>query len=709
MRLTTVHTVTPTDTPLTFVGGRGERLILTVIDQHIVRVRFYPDGTPRLDRTWMVGAKGRFPREGLDRDAIPSLPVDGQTVRLTHTQDTATLETNALRVVVHLDDLHLEWFTAQGVRFAADLRGRAYTYDRTGRAVSHYMQRRPDEHYYGFGETAGALDKRGQRITLKPLDALGYSAETGDPLYKHFPFYITDIPALKVSYGLFYDNLAITTFDMGKEIDAFWGAHHSYTAQDGDIDCYVMLGETPAEITPMFARLTGYPALPPAWTFGYLGSTMKYTDAPDAQQQLKRFVDLCHQHDIPCSMFHLSSGYTTDAEGRRNVFTWNFARVPDPAAMVQYFHDAGIKLAANVKPHLLTTHPDFEEVKAIGGFITDPDTGDPALTMMWSAGDGENAYGAYIDFTSEAGYDWWKAKVKAQLLAYGIDAVWNDNNEFELWDDDAICAGFGKPFRLGMGRPLQTLMMARASFEAIQEFRPGETPFVLTRAACPGVQRYAQSWSGDNYTSWHTLQWNTPMGMGMSLSGFPNYGHDIGGFTGPAPDPELFVRWVQAGIFMPRFAIHSWNTDGTVNEPWMYPDMLPIVRETIKLRHRLIPFFKRLAHRAHADALPYMSPLFALFPDDPRCRAESFTYMLGESLLIAPVTKAGARQRPVYLPAGTMWCDYYTGAWYDGGQEIMVETPLERIPVFVRDGSIIEEMTANGDYAHSFNFLDKVR
>ncbi|MFN8531530.1 MAG: glycoside hydrolase family 31 protein [Anaerolineae bacterium] len=201
-------------------------------------------------------------------------------------------------------------------------------------------------------------------------------------------------------------------------------------------------------ITRSFQSLTGRPAVMPEYAFGYLGSTMKYTEAENAQEQLKQFVDDCKTHDIPCSMFHLSSGYTTDPQGRRNVFTWNRQRIPDPAAMVQYFHDAGIKVAPNIKPHLLTTHPNFEEVEQIGGFIRDPDTEEPALTMMWSAGGGESAYGAYIDFTSKAGFNWWKTKIKEQLLAYGIDAIWNDNNEFELWDDDAICDGFGKPFRL---------------------------------------------------------------------------------------------------------------------------------------------------------------------------------------------------------------------------------------------------------------------
>lgn len=696
MRLHTVHAIHATDPLLTFVGEHGERLNLSVIDQHVIRVRLYPEGAPRLDRTWMVGDGGAFPREGLPRDAVPSLTPGDQNFTVSRDTSTVTINTSVLRVVVHLDDLRLEWFSADGKRFAADLRQRAYTYDRAGRAVYHYMERRPDEAYYGFGEVAGGLDKRGASVTLKCVDALGYNAETSDPLYKHFPFYVTHIPDLNISYGLLYDNLALTRFDMGKEIDAFWGHYRAYAAQDGDIDYYLIYGDSLTPVVEGMGRLTGRPALPPRWSLGYLGSTMYYTEAPDAQEQLKRFADLCDQHDIPCDMFHLSSGYTTDAEGRRNIFTWNRARIPQPEAMVRHFHDAGIKLAPNIKPYLLTTHPDYEEVKRLGGFIRNPETGDPALARFWSGGAFTSGEGAYIDFTSEAGYNWWKRKIKEQLLAYGIDAVWNDNNEFELWDDDAVCAGFGKPFRLGLGRPLQTLLMARASYEAIQEYRPDETPFVLTRSACPGVQRYAQSWSGDNDTSWHTLQWNLPMGLNLSLSGFPNTGHDVGGFFGSAPEPELLVRWVQCGIFFPRFAIHSWNTDGTVNEPWMYPDVLPVIRETIRLRYRLIPYLYAQFERAHARSTPIMRPLVYQFPTDARGAQENFDFMLGADLLVAPVYEQGIRTRSVYLPDGETWLDFYNGESFEGGQTITADAPLEHIPLFVRRGGQISRHNAAG-------------
>jgi alpha-glucosidase len=696
MRLTTLTHLRPTisetpgfgtPNPYWFVGGRGESFAVTVLDHDLIRVQHYSEGAPRLDRTWLiVDANGDTPREGRRRDDLSPFPLPAHA--LTQHDDRWLFETDALRVTLHLDG-HLEWETRAGAHFAADLPRRAYTYDRAGRAIYHYMLRRDDEHYYGFGERAGALDKRGMRMEMRNLDALGYNAETSDPLYKHVPFYITWIPSLKIAYGLLYDNLATTVFDMGREIDAFWGFYRYMQAGDGDLDYTLIYGPSIPQVIEKYARLTGRPALLPRWALGYLGSTMSYTEAPDAQEQLKRFVALCKEHDIPCDGFHLSSGYTTDAQGRRNVFTWNHSRVPDPHAMTRSFHDAGIRLAANIKPYLLTTHPKYQEVRAAGGFIRDPDTGEPALCRFWSGGAFESGEGAYIDFTSAAGYDWWKTQIKAALFDYGIDAPWNDNNEFELWDDEAVCDGFGSPIRMALARPLQTLLMARASYEAAQEHRPNERAFVLTRSGTAGIQRYVQTWSGDNETSWHTLRWNIPMGLGMSLSGIPNVGHDVGGFFGPAPDPELFVRWVGCGIFLPRFTIHSWNTDGTINEPWMHPDALPIIRDLFRFRYRLLPYIEALMVEAHRTGAPIMRPLVYEFPNDPRCARESFIFLLGAHLLVAPVLEPGARTWRVYLPAGAAWCDWHTGAWHDGGQEIEVAAPLERVPLFARDGGSI--------------------
>ncbi|MEW5956188.1 MAG: glycoside hydrolase family 31 protein [Chloroflexota bacterium] len=692
MRLTqpaSVSLLDPAAHPLVFNGQRGERFQISVLEDTLIRVQHFPDGRPRLDRTWLVvGPDGDVPREGRRRgDLSPfSLPQFEVAVG----ESTVHLSTPALRLEISLGDFRLRWADAAGRGFAADLKGRAYPYDRSGQAVYHYLERRPDEHYYGFGERSGPLDKAGLRLRMFNLNALGYNAETGDPLYKHFPFYITFMPNLDLAYGLFYDNLATTTFDLGREVDDYYPLYRYYQADAGDIDYYLIYGPTIAQVVEKFSALTGRMILPPRWSLGYLGSTMSYTEAPDAQEQLKRFVDLCREHQIPCDLFHLSSGYGSSDEGQRYVFNWNLKKIPDPKGLVDYFHQAGIKLAANIKPCLLTSHPRYQEVAALDGFIRAADSDEPELTTFWGG------QGAHLDFTNPTGYDWWKQRVLDRLLTFGIDATWNDNNEYPLEDDEARCVGFGEPLPVGLIRPLHPLLMARASYEAQREFRPAERPYLISRSGCPGIQRYAQTWSGDNATSWQTLRYNIPMGLGLSLSGAPNTGHDVGGFAGDKPSPELFVRWVQNGIFHPRFTIHSWNLDGTANEPWMYPEVLPLIRQAIEFRYRLLPYLYTLFFEAAQTGHPIIRPLVYHFPHDSRCRTESFDFMLGPNLLVASVLERDARTRRIYLPnaqggeeGGPQWCNFHTGEWSHGGQTIEVAAPLETIPLFAPAGGMI--------------------
>ena len=672
----------PNAHPLVLTGAGGERFQISVLENNLIRVQLFPDGKPRFDRTWtIVGRDDAMPCEGRARDDLT--PFSMPNFVLEQNDNSLRISTAQLRLDVTLDDLQLSWYDAHGNSFAADLPGRAYPCDRTGKTIFHYLERRAEEHYFGFGERSGELDKAGRRMRMLNLDAFNYDAEKTDPLYKHFPFYITFNPHTQTAYGLFYDNLATSVFEMGGELDAYHPLYRYYQADDGDIDYYFIYGPSLEQVVEKYSALIGRPILPPRWSLGYLGSTMSYTEAPDAQTQLQRFVELCSENQIPCDLFHLSSGYTLDGNEKRNVFTWDLNRIPDPKAMVENFTRAGIKLTSNIKPALLLTHSRYAEVAAFNGFIKQAHSDAPEIVAFWGG------QASYLDFTHPQTRAWWKQNVREQLLEHGIVSMWNDNNEFELWDDDARCDGFGKPFRIAHARPLQTLLMTCASYEAQQEYRPNERPYLISRSGCPGIQRYAQTWSGDNESNWKTLKYNIPMGLGLSLSGAPNTGHDVGGFAGHAPSPELFVRWVQNGIFHPRFTIHSYHSDGSVNEPWMYPETLPIIREWIEFRYRLIPYLYTLLFESTQTGHPIIRPMVYAFPGDPKCQTESFDFMLGPSLLVASVLQDGARRRLVYLPAASEWCDWYTGEWHSGGGVVNADAPLERIPLFVRAGGLI--------------------
>jgi alpha-glucosidase len=665
---------------LRFRGSAGEEFRLSVLEEGIVRVQHLPEGKPRSTRTWMIaGPGGTCPREGRDRE--DTSPFSCPPFELEQANASLTLRTSRLGVRVHTGDFALEWSDPAGRVFARDLLGRAYAYDQAGKTLFHYLQQLPDEHYYGFGEKSGLLNKRGRRLRMLGVDALGYDAETTDPLYKHFPFYITFLPELQIAYGLLYDNTSTVTFDLGKEIDNYFPHYRYFQADSGDLDYYLLYGPSIPEVVEKLARLTGRPFLPPRWSLGYLASGMAYAESAQAQQQLEAFLDNLEKHDIPCDLFQLSSGYTTAADGQRHVFTWNQDKIPDPPRLAQRFHQAGVRLAANVKPAFLLGHPRFADLASQGALIQDPETGEPQLNSFWGG------TAAYLDFTNLAGYGWWQAQIRESLLNVGIDAIWDDNNEYDGWDDAGRCAGFGEALPIGDIRPVQGLLMAQAAFEVLRSAQPSLRPFVITRSAMPGSQRYAQTWSGDNATSWHTLRFNTPMGLGLGLSAMPNFGHDIGGFAGEKPDPELLVRWVQSGVFMPRFTIHSWVTKLT--EPWMYPQVLPLIRKSIQDRYRLLPYLYSLFWEAGQSGHPIQRPLVYAFPQDPHCVDESFDFLFGPSLLVAPVFTPGQWQRTLYLPQGESWYDLHGRRWLTGCQEVVLSSPLEWIPTLARSGAII--------------------
>ncbi|TDN55212.1 alpha-glucosidase [Buttiauxella sp. JUb87] len=663
------------------VDGK-HRLNLFVLEQGMFRVLIKRENKLALNRTWSIAPESDVPWEGRDRESLQGFALPGFTVE--ELDDTLRISTDKLRVTVH-QPLWLEWEylnqDSQWQLLASDRPTSAYLLNAHGDGVAHYQRRFKEERYYGLGEKAGPLQRTGKRYEMRNLDAMGYNAESTDPLYKHIPFTITRRP--DVSFGMFYDNLSCCWLDLGNEIDNYHLPYRRWQAESGDVDYYLFLGPQVLDVTKAFVRLTGKTLFGPKWSLGYSGSTMHYTDAPDAQNQLMSFIKLCDEHAIPCDSFQLSSGYTS-IKNKRYVFNWNYDKVPQPKVMSQAFHDAGIKLAANIKPCLLQDHPRYQEVVEQGLFIKDSEQDSPERSIFW---DDE---GSHLDFTNPATVKWWQNGVTTQLLEMGIDSTWNDNNEYEVWDGEARCYGFGQEIAIKNIRPVMPLLMMRASLEAQQAFAPEKRPYLISRSGCAGMQRYVQTWSGDNRTNWNTLRYNTRMGVGMSLSGLYNVGHDVGGFSGDKPDAELFVRWVQNGVMHPRFTIHSWNDDQTVNEPWMYASVTPAIRSAIETRYRLLPYFYTLLWQAHADDEPMLRSTFLDHEHDAKTFEECDDFMLGRDLLVASVVEEGQREREIWLPEnGAGWYDYYTGQWYSGGQTIVVDAPLERLPLLVRAGAAL--------------------
>jgi len=663
-----------------FVLDDGWECRLLMLEDDMARVLFVPPGGLREPRTWMIARNGTdVPWEGRDRldpggFRLPRFKLDDD-------RDQVVLRTAALHVRVRLRPFGLEWSTPDGARFAADRGTHAYECSRKTGALRHYMTRRTSDRYFGLGDKTGPLDKHGRRLRTVALDALGYDAETSDPLYKHWPYVIVR-DSSGVAYGLFYDTLSSATFDLGCEHDNYHGLYRYGEIEAGDLDYYLFVGPGIRDVVSKFAELTGRMAFGPRWSLGYANTAMALTDAEDAQARLSNFVDRVVEHDIPISAFHFGSGYSSIGP-RRYVFTWNQDKFPNPRELVEKFRGRGIRLVANIKPCLLDDHPDYTDAEKRGALIADTATGGPSIGQFW---DGQ---GAYIDFTHREGVHWWQDGLERKLLGYGI-LGWNDNNEYEIWNEDAAAHGFGRAIPIDRSRPLQPLLMTRATYDAQAAHFAGERVFTVTRAGPPGIQRYAQTWSGDNTTSWHTLRWNIRMGLTMSLSGMFNTGHDIGGFHGPVPDPELLVRWVQSGIFSPRCIMNSWKPGGFVNTPWLHAEVTPIIRDWIRLRYRLLPYLYSLYWRAARFGEPMLRPLFYEFEDEPESFADSDDFMLGPNLLVASVVEPGQRERAVDLPAGPgEWIDFWTGTHVAGGRTVVAPAPLDRIPLFVPAGGII--------------------
>jgi alpha-glucosidase len=485
--------------------------------------------------------------------------------------------------------------------------------------------------------------------------------------------------------GLYYDTLAACTFDLGCEHDNYHGLYRHVEIDDGDLDLYLMAGTAPGEVIAQFVRLIGGTALPPRWALGYAQTAMGLADAPDAQARLHAFIDEIRAHRMPVSAFHYGSGYSMRGP-RRYVYTWNRDKFPEPQALNARFHQAGLHVVANIKPCLLDDHPAFETLARDGGFVVDGQ-GRPVVEPYW---DGQ---AAFLDFTHPAGLRWWQEGLRRQILDMGIDAGWNDNNEHAVQDEAAQSHGFGAPMPIHRSRPLHALLMTRATWEAQRErAAPGEPVYTVTRAGPPGIQRYAQTWSGDNTTNWRTLKWNLRTGLQMSLSGMFNVGHDVGGFYGPVPEPELFARWVQACCLNPRMVMNSWKAGNVVNLPWMHPEVADIVRAAIELRYRLLPTLWQLFERAAAQHEPIIRPTFFDFPGDAQCLEDSDDFMLGPDLLVAPVVEPGQRERRVWLPAlpaGASWFDFETREAYPSGAWHTVSAPLDKLPLFARAGARI--------------------
>ena len=589
-----------------------------------------------------------------------------------------------VRVMVQREPFGLKLTDVAGEVLSEDIYGAAYWKD--GNKRRHHRARIfPGDRFYGFGEKSGAINKYGDRLRMHPSDSLGYDPKSTDPLYKHIPFFIRLNERTKQASGIFYHNMSPSEFDMGRGKCNYYPEHYTYTADAGKLDYFFIAGPSVSEVVSRYTGLTGRQPLFPKYAYGYLGSSMYYSELPrDSDEAILTFVDRAVDEGVPMTGFMLSSGYTTQADNKRCVFTWNHDRFPDPAGFVKRLRSRGVRICANVKPGFLLVHPRLQELCDADFFIKNEEGTAPEAGAWWGGP------GYFADLTSEKNRDRWTALLTENVLDYGIDSVWDDNCEVDsILNDDATVAAEGRPERLACYRAVTANIMCKLAYEALLKKDGHRRPFVVCRAGGAGIQSFASTWAGDNMTSWESLQYNIGTVLGMGLSGVANQGCDIGGFHGPVPEPELFVRWVQCGIFMPRFSIHSCNTDNTVTEPWMYESTKDDIRDAIALRYRLLPYIYSLMEESHRTGAPVMRPLFYRYQDDDKVYDEAVQFMMGDALMVVPIVTQGAEGVEVYFPAGDEYIDLKTYERYHGGDYGMISVTLSDIPMFLTQGGVL--------------------
>ncbi|KAJ9092849.1 hypothetical protein QFC19_008573 [Naganishia cerealis] len=628
--------------------------------------------------------------------------------------------------------------------------------------------------HVGLGEKGAPLDLTGRLFELTGTDAAAYDAYLTDPLYKHTPFLISVAKPYNTlkqgviqpsSYAQYHTTNSDGTWDIHHKRSDPQGYFSRYSQDWGGLDEYIIFDSPSGEVqgksnghsnghdfawklekevldrqrdtgnaytglryfTRTFSEMVGKPLLVPRDWLGYLASGMGLgeSDEPQAQMLLEGWPDMCKENDIPCSGMHLSSGYTVGEEdGNRYVFTMNKKRYPDFKAMAATFHRAGIKIAPNIKPYLLSTHPDYKKLEEAGALFKDPfyDPPTTVTTSIWSSRVGSSEKGSWSDMTSAAARKWWHDGVKS-LVELGCDAMWNDNNEYLLHNDTylAECDEEGRPrnapkgkLNVGLlGRMYNTELMGKISHDTCVELQPDRRPFVLTRSGNVGTFKYAAStWSGDNYTSWKTLQGSVAMGLNAGLSLMQCYGTDVGGFAGPLPSPELFVRWVQFGCVNQRFCIHSFKPNkkdpsgaSATNMPWMYPEVTPLIRKAIKRRYELLPYFNSLNWESHIHAEPPNSWLgHGEFGRDTNLYSDEvlngFDFWLGTGrLLVAGAYFPGQMKKAVYFPQTqpndkTSYIRLSQDPSsvlqvFEAGTTCEVHIPLDEFAIFARAGTVL--------------------
>ena len=654
------------------------KLILQVLAlrDDVLRVRQAFNGELSEDASWAVPSQIRR----LTAEVTPE-----------NAPDAFGFHTKTLRVRVERTTLRLSITDLQGNMLQEDAPG--WPLESHGNEFRVYKKMPPDEHYFGLGDKVGSLDRRGQSFRLWNTDAFRFQEST-DPIYKSIPFFITMRAGR--SMGFFLDNTWSTSFDFGRMERNLY----SFGAEGGPVDYYLFYGPDPRQVVRTYAWLTGLPPLPPLWSLGFQQSRFSY----EPESRVRDIASRLRSDKIPADVLYLD----IDFQKEHRPFTVDTDRFPHFQQLLSDLKKENFHVVVITDLHIAKI-PDgydpYDSGEAGDHFVKNPD-GSMYVGTVWPG------LSVFPEFTRQKTRDWWGSLYK-DFLSEGVAGFWNDMNEPSVFlsqnltmPDNAQHRIEEPGFRPRTASHLEIhnvygMENSRATYEGLLRLNPDLRPFVLTRAAYAGGQRYAATWTGDNTSSWNHLRLTTPMLLNLGLSGFGLCGADAGGFIG-TPGPELLTRWTELATFQPIDRNHS-NKGSGDKEVWVHgPEQEAIRRRYIEERYRLLPYIYTAVEELSRTGLPVVRPLFLEFPNattdlHPLDLDAGNEFLFGPDLLVAP---SPFPEQPdnyeVKLPQG-VWYDYWSGEKVQAAASekdansgnLLIQPKLDTLPVYVRGGAIL--------------------
>ena len=511
-----------------------------------------------------------------------------------------------------------------------------------------------DEYIYGLGERFTPFVKNGQIVDMWNEDG-GTASEI---TYKNIPFYITN-----KGYGIFVDNAG----DVSYEIASEKVERVQFSVEGERLDYYVISGHTPMGTVEKYTQLTGKPALPPAWSFGLWLTTSFTTNYDEATTS--SFIDGMAQRDIPLHVFHFDC-YWMDAYEWCN-FKWDPKTFPDPKGMLARYHEKGLKICVWINPYIGQKSSLFAEA-AENGYLIQRANGSIWQTNLWQPGMG------IVDFTNPAAVKWYQDKLKV-LLDMGVDCFKTDFGE-RIPVKDIVYYDGSDPVKMHNYYPY---LYNKAVFELLEKERGKGEAVVFARSATAGGQQFPAHWGGDCSATYPSMAETLRGGLSLACGGFGFWSHDISGFEQTAP-ADIYKRWCAFGLLSSHSRLHG---SSSYRVPWLFDEeACEVLAKFVRLKCALMPYLYAQAVRSHEEGRPMLRPMILDFADRS-CETLDKQYMLGDSLLVAPIFKESGEVE-YYLPKGK-WVQLLTGEVIEGGSWIKETHDYFSLPLLVRPNSIL--------------------